>query len=962
MMWTTRYWCLQQVLVVMVTTSLILGMWGVAMALPEAVVQKDQRQTSRIPMMRGPWYDVGHTTYIWGSDTWTSQKWDMLQGPDGTAIILYSAKCPSCSVCIKTHIYSLEPAGEERAFLVSGHGETMLFEMKRLDGSRLLSIICFDGVLSHEECRRRNRFQVYWVQETMRRPLTSSLKRQTDDFRFTALQTQPRRWSLRINQVTNRDNDIYVCYTGKKTVAKFAIFVAVGQGEQLRLLDVQPSDNGVYKCLVNNGFGPTVRAYVTVNVAFPPEVSISEQVIYKLYGETAQIVCQLPSNLNAYTTWLRDGDVLRADENYVMTSLPSNQHVLTVRTLRREDFGEYVCQATNHLGRASAKAYIKESWPSGDQCKVNNIPAMTNFTIETVLSQWERLHATPFMSGAKLMMSMVHGEFLAYSGSKLFYFRQYSDLTEQCLETTEYIMTRLDTEGDYYARFARVKKLYQDYNYLVTYLCVKPHDDDRECPRDKVHVSISSRYHVIPKDVLSVLYTYVSKGCVPVSSLVDMVPGLCKVSSVFATVPGFAGPIEEPSCTVDSLKVPSNFNVSDVTGTWHLVATARPDNNSAAYRSSVHIVVSAYSTFLFADSDSLVLITCLVVLSDGTCRPDSQLVEVFSRGATVSKRRLVVLKQPVANACVDIAKLQRTGSGNCSIPETVSGVILEDIRPDSAPIGCRHDLVAIAAGFSEEKFLGRWQTIHKTTFDTGDVSESIVVRTPDGRLQLLVRQQNNQCNKSSLLVEILARNGKSSISGDKLHLLQQHIVNVCVDLQHVKRTAEDILCTIPARVQEVVEEGEVTSAYDVPSFDCNGLLLRGIRDIDLEDIANLTGKWNVLWRTWSGEQPPESNNNLNTCKPTEAVMLESTSGLGDYYSSFDESPAKVMKILYADDEHLMTLWCSLNDDADCVDPSLELLSRHTHVDDDTRQEILRHVNVPCIDVSTLKATREGNER
>lgn len=69
-----------------------------------------------------------------------------------------------------------------------------------------------------------------------------------------------------------------------------------------------------------------------------------------------------------------------------------------------------------------------------------------------------------------------------------------------------------------------------------------------------------------------------------------------------------------------------------------------------------------------------------------------------------------------------------------------------------------------------------------------------------------------------------------------------------------------------------------------------------------------------------------------------------------------------MKILYADDEHLMTLWCFLNDDADCVDPSLELLSRHTHVDDDTKQEILRHVNVPCIDVSTLKATREGNER
>lgn len=56
-MWTTRDWRLQQVLVFMVTMSLILGMGGVAMALPEAVftsgvVQKDQRQTSRIPMVK----------------------------------------------------------------------------------------------------------------------------------------------------------------------------------------------------------------------------------------------------------------------------------------------------------------------------------------------------------------------------------------------------------------------------------------------------------------------------------------------------------------------------------------------------------------------------------------------------------------------------------------------------------------------------------------------------------------------------------------------------------------------------------------------------------------------------------------------------------------------------------------------------------------------------------------------
>lgn len=31
-------------------------------------------------------------------------------------------------------------------------------------------------------------------------------------------------------------------------------------------MDVQLGDSGIYKCLVRNGFGPTVRAYVTVHV------------------------------------------------------------------------------------------------------------------------------------------------------------------------------------------------------------------------------------------------------------------------------------------------------------------------------------------------------------------------------------------------------------------------------------------------------------------------------------------------------------------------------------------------------------------------------------------------------------------------------------------------------------------------------------------------------------------------
>lgn len=70
----------------------------------------------------------------------------------------------------------------------------------------------------------------------------------------------------------------------------------------------------------------------------------------------------------------------------------------------------------------------------------------------------------------------------------------------------------------------RRKVVYTDYTNAVIYVCLSI-DDEKECPRDRVHVEIVSRDQVIPEDVLSELYTYVAKACVPVSSLVDAVPG-----------------------------------------------------------------------------------------------------------------------------------------------------------------------------------------------------------------------------------------------------------------------------------------------------------------------------------------------------------------------------------------------------------------------------------------------------
>ena len=70
----------------------------------------------------------------------------------------------------------------------------------------------------------------------------------------------------------------------------------------------------------------------------------------------------------------------------------------------------------------------------------------------------------------------------------------------------------------------RYKIVYTDYTHSVVYFCMSG-DDQQACPQHLVHVQILSRLPRIPDDVLQVLYRHVQKTCIPVTSLMDTVPG-----------------------------------------------------------------------------------------------------------------------------------------------------------------------------------------------------------------------------------------------------------------------------------------------------------------------------------------------------------------------------------------------------------------------------------------------------
>ncbi|KAK7459419.1 hypothetical protein BaRGS_00039014, partial [Batillaria attramentaria] len=997
--------------------------------------------------------------------------------------------------------------------------------------------------------------EISWKKESGDELLTSGRKRITTDPRYRVRHSlsQPKEWELRIRSVAVEHTGVYLCIGRRnETVARVVLSVAVparitsksddvgvaigasteltceasgrpaptiswffvaddtpdtrmfkAVGGKLLLENFTQEAEGRYICQASNGFPP--RAEQVVFVRALPDVTIEDTETLAAYATSVELTCKIETKMLVNALWKKDGRDIVSNQRHVVELSTEAEGVfmltLLIRELSKDDFGEYVCIAKNKAGATAVKTTVKEKWPTGDRCSVENIPVMPNFSIQRFLGGWERMQTTTYFWGNKTYQSEVLGHFITISGSLLQYYRGYDPLTERCLEPGAGSMVLLDTPGDYLVPLGnergRYKVVFTDYTHAVVYFCLTG-DAQNTCPRHLLHVQIISRLPVIPDDTLRVLYRYVQRTCVPVSDLVDTVPGLCQMPPEFMYQRGYIGRYPEPNCQVANLQVQRKLTQAMVSGTWRLVGMVKPKFAHYNPRTSAHIVskgkdlaifyrsfdsvhglcsspeaallhmaatpgsyyhdysgltksITVDSKFLYASDDSLVLYTCLAVRLDGSCYNGSELVEVFHRTVAITDLQLLWLRRPMVQACVDIARMEYPVVDDCPVPASVlTAVDAGLLKNDHTQIGCHQSYINTADDFSEEQFMGTWLTVYRTGYDmkglgkcsqgtdymdrepescsmTGVLSEysktTEVVRSKDGRLLLLSRYYNSTvwkdcpptevlqlsqegksgnynfsytshkgslkvlhmdnttalvywchsfdgngvCHKDSLVVEILARSANAVIPEDKMHHLNQLIVNVCVDVADVQPTSQSFKCTIPDSVSALAQMGEITAEFDVPVVTCKGELLRGMPDANVEELV---GEWNVLWRTkmfW-GEVAPDAessyfvltytgllylwrsfDNDLERCKPEEAGRYVRTAGPGDYYSGFDGWPV-VMKILYTDNVNMLALWCHLDDKAECHPDrtTVEILSKNLTIKNSTMEELLSRFDDSCL--------------
>ncbi|XP_061192075.1 limbic system-associated membrane protein-like [Saccostrea echinata] len=129
------------------------------------------------------------------------------------------------------------------------------------------------------------------------------------------------------------------------------------QGSFLMIHNITRYCSGAYECEAFNGIGPAVSKVFSINVHFQPEVQVLNKKQKQDLGKETILQCEISASPQAIVNWRKGGNVFTANSFHRITSeIYEKDYYTTVLRLRIQnltwnDFGEYICEASNILGR-----------------------------------------------------------------------------------------------------------------------------------------------------------------------------------------------------------------------------------------------------------------------------------------------------------------------------------------------------------------------------------------------------------------------------------------------------------------------------------------------------------------------------------------------------------------------------------------------------------------------------------
>ncbi|XP_070202021.1 hemicentin-1-like isoform X2 [Littorina saxatilis] len=120
----------------------------------------------------------------------------------------------------------------------------------------------------------------------------------------------------------------------------------------LTIADIEPSDAGVYECIVVNEKGTNRSGDINVAVTYVPKVDVgNSNFVTTMENTTVLLPCSY-EGFPAVTslTWSRNGVVIDTNNSATYSGGVLNNPTLIIRTVQTSDDGVYRCRATNRIG------------------------------------------------------------------------------------------------------------------------------------------------------------------------------------------------------------------------------------------------------------------------------------------------------------------------------------------------------------------------------------------------------------------------------------------------------------------------------------------------------------------------------------------------------------------------------------------------------------------------------------
>ncbi|CAL4226931.1 unnamed protein product, partial [Meganyctiphanes norvegica] len=137
----------------------------------------------------------------------------------------------------------------------------------------------------------------------------------------------------------------------------------VYEDDMLSLQEVSRTQMGAYLCIASNGVPPSVSKRITIEVEFPPQIHVPNQLVGVPTGSNITIECFVEAFPKAISFWMKNDQMIMNSAKYLTETYQRLYHIhmkMTIFNFSHTDNTTYKCVAKNSLGETEGDMKLND--------------------------------------------------------------------------------------------------------------------------------------------------------------------------------------------------------------------------------------------------------------------------------------------------------------------------------------------------------------------------------------------------------------------------------------------------------------------------------------------------------------------------------------------------------------------------------------------------------------------------